>query len=78
MTDGLGENAAGALNALVPMPTSGGGRHPCVEDLLIRTSLFPYSRVTGSRAPVDSNDALSMFEAMVVDDRACNQGASSR
>ena len=28
VTDGLGENAAGALNALVPVHASGGGRRP--------------------------------------------------
>ena len=72
MTDGLGENAAGALNALVPVRASGGGRRPCVRDLSIRTRLFPYLRVAGSRAPVDSHDAPSVFEAMVVDDRACD------
>ena len=54
VTDGLGENAAGALNALVPMPASGGGRRPCSRGLPIRTSLFPYSTVAGARALVDS------------------------
>jgi len=45
VTVGFGENAAGALNNLVPVPASGGGRRPCVRGLLIRTSQFPYSTV---------------------------------
>jgi len=32
--------------------------------------------VAGTRAPVDSHDALSAFEATDVDNRACGQGAS--
>ena len=68
VTDGFGENAAGALNALVPMPASGGGRRPCARGLPIRTSLFSYSTVAGAQALVDSQDALSMFVAMVVED----------
>ena len=74
MTDGLGENTVGALNALVSVPALGGGQPPCVRDLSIHTSLFPYSRVAGSRASIDSHDALSVFEAMVVDDRAYDRG----
>ena len=54
MTHGLGENATGALNALVPVPASGGGRRPC------------------ARALVDSQDALSVFVATVVEDHAYN------
>jgi len=57
VTDGLGENATGALNALVPVPASGSGRRPCARGLPIRTSLFPYSTVAGARARVDSQDA---------------------
>ena len=78
MTDELSENAAGTLNALVPMPASGGGRRPCARGLLIRMSLFPYSRVVGSRASDDSDDALSVFEATVVEDRAYDWGWGSR
>ena len=37
-------------------------------------SLFPYSTVAGGRAPVDSHDALSVFEATDVDNCACDQG----
>ena len=70
MTIGLGKNAAGALNALVPVLASGGGRRPCARGLPIRMSLFPYSTVAGARALVDSQDALSVFEATVVEDRA--------
>ena len=69
MTCGLGENAVGALNALVPMPASGGGQRPCARRLLIRSSLFPYSTVAGGRALIDSLDALSVFEARSVEDR---------
>ena len=47
----LGENAAGALNALVPVPASGGGRRPCARGLSIRTSLFPYSTVAVRSTP---------------------------
>ena len=64
VTCGLGENAAGALNALVPVPVSGGGRRPCARRLPIRSSPFPYSTVTFARALVDSQDALSVFEAI--------------
>ena len=78
VTDGLGENAAGALNALVPVPALGSGWRPCARGLLIHTSLFPYSRVVGSRASDNSHDALSVFEATVVEDRAYNWGASSQ
>jgi len=78
VTNGLGESAADALNALVPVPVSGGGRRPCARGLSIRMSLFPYSTVTGARALIESHDALSMFEAMDVDDRLCDRGASSR
>ena len=69
MTGVLGENATGTLNALVPVPASGGGRRPCARCLPIRSSLFPYSTVVGARALIDSLDALSVFEAAVVDDR---------
>ena len=51
VTVGLGENAAGALNALVPVPASGGGRCPCARDPSIRTSQFPYSTVTTRSSP---------------------------
>ena len=72
MTDGLGENAAGALNALTPAPASGGGRSPCARGLPIRTSLFSYSTVAGARALDDSQDALAVFVATTVEDRAYN------
>ena len=68
MTGVLGENATGALNALVLVRASGGGRRPCARRLPIRSSLFPYSMVVGARALIDSLDALSVFEAAVVDD----------
>ena len=59
----------GTLNALVPVPVSGGGRRPCARRLPICSSLFPYSTVVGARALIDSLDALSFFEAAVVNDR---------
>jgi len=73
MTGGLGENTTGALNALVPVPASSGGRRPCTRGLLISTSLLPYLTAAGARALVDSQDALSVFEAMVIEDRAYDQ-----
>jgi len=68
VTGVLGENATGALNALIPVRASGGGRRPCARRLPIRSSLFPYSTVVGARALIDSLDALPVFEAAVVDD----------
>ena len=68
VTSVLGENAACALNALVPLPASGGGRRPCARHLLIRSSLFPYSTVAGARPLIDPLDVLSVFEAAAVDD----------
>jgi len=70
VTGVLGENATGALNALVLVPVSGGGRCPCARRPTIRSSLFPYSTVARARALTDSLDATSVFEAAVVDDRA--------
>ena len=69
MTVGLGENTPGALNALVPVPASDGGRRPCARGPPIRKSLFPYSTASGARALVDSWDALSVFDATVIEDR---------
>jgi len=69
VTSVLGENATSALNALVPVPASGGGRRPCARRLPSRSSLFPYSTVAGARALTNSLDALSVFEAAVIDDR---------
>jgi len=60
VTGVLGGNATGALNALIPVPVSGG--------VWRRSSLFPYSTVVGARSLIDSLDALSVFEAAVVDD----------
>ena len=69
MTCGLGENVAGALNALVLVPASGGGRRPYARRLPIHSSLFPYTTVAHARVLIDSQDALSVFEAMAVEDR---------
>ena len=65
VTAGLGENATGALNALVPVPASGGGRRPCARGLSIRMSQFRIRRSMLSRASADSHDPFSVFEAMV-------------
>jgi len=51
VTDGLGENAAGTVNALVPVPAPGAGQRPCTLGLSIRTSLFPYSTVAAWLSP---------------------------
>jgi len=72
MTGRLGENVIGTLNALVPVPASGGGRCPCARGLLIRSSLFPYSTVASARALIDSQDVLSVFETMAVEDCTCD------
>ena len=72
MTGMLGGKATGALNALAPMRVSGGERRPCARRLLIHSSLFPYSTVVGAQALIDSLDALSVFEAAVVDDCMCD------
>jgi len=70
VTGVLGENANGTLNALVPVLASGGGRRPCARRLPIRLSLFPYSMVASARVLIDLLDALSVFEAAVIDDRS--------
>jgi len=70
VTGVLGENATDALNALVPVRASGGGRRPCTQHLPVRSSLFPYSTVVDARALIDSLDAFSVFEAAVIDDSA--------
>ena len=72
VTGVLGGKATSVLNALAPVRASGGGRRPCARRLLIRSSLFPYSTVVGARALIDSLDALSVFEAAVIDDCKCD------
>ena len=72
MTGVLGENATDALNALVPVRASGSGRRPCARRLPVCSSLFPYSTVVDGRGLIDSIDAFSIFEAVVVDDSACD------
>jgi len=69
VTGVLGEDATGTLNTLASVPASGGGRRPCARRLSIHSSLFPYSTADDARALIDSLDALSVFEAAVVDDR---------
>ena len=70
VTSVLGGKATGALNALALVRASGGGRRPCARCFLVRASPFPYSTVAGARPLIDSLDAISVFEAVVVDDRA--------
>ena len=65
MTVGLGENTPGALNALVSISASGGGRRPCARGLSIRTSLFRIRWSLFGRASADSRDPFSVFKAMV-------------
>jgi len=65
MTVRLGENTVGTLNALVPVPATGGGRRPCARGLSIHTSHFRIRRSLSIRASVDSHDPFSMLEAMV-------------
>ena len=66
VTVGLGENVAGTLNDLVPVPASGGWRRPCARGLLIRMSQFRIRRLPFTRAIADSHDHFSTFKAMVV------------
>ena len=42
VTIGLGASMAVALNALAPIPTTGGGERFYARGLLIRSMLFPY------------------------------------
>jgi len=67
LTSVLGGKAAGTLNALALVCASGGGQCPCARRLLIRSRLFPYSTVVSTRPLSDSLDAISVFEAAVVD-----------
>jgi len=41
MTVGLGGSMAVALNALAPVPATGGGERFCARGLPIRSTLFP-------------------------------------
>ena len=68
VTSALGRKASGALNALALVRASGGGRRPCARRLPVRASPFPYSTVASARPLIDSLDAISVFEAAVVDD----------
>jgi len=68
VTGVFGENATGALNALVLVHASVSGRRPCARRLPIRSGLFPYSTVAGARPLIDSLDAISVFEVAAVDD----------
>ena len=78
VTNGLGENTADALNALVPVPTSGGERRPYARAFRFTRACFRIRRLPFGRAPVDLHDTLSVFEAMDVDNCACDRGVSSR
>ena len=70
VTSVLGGKAAGALNALALVRASDGGQCPCARCLLIRSSPLPYSTVVSARPLSGSLDAVSVFEAAAVDDRA--------
>ena len=62
---GLGGSMAAALNALAPVPTTGGREHFCARGLPIRLTLFPYWTVARHRALIDSLDPIFVFRAMV-------------
>jgi len=71
MTSVLGGKTAGALNALALVRASGDGQCPCARRFLTRSSLFPYSTVASTRPPIDSLDAISVFEAADVNGCVC-------
>ena len=77
VTAGLGENAAGTLNALVPVPASGGGRRPCSLGLLIRTSQFRIRRPPSSQ-PWSIHTTFfpcsRLWSASCFGSRACKRG----
>ena len=61
-----------------PCPRQAAGGVLALEAFRFVRACFRIRRSLFGRAPVDSHDALSVFEAMVVDNRACDRGASSR
>ena len=63
----LGGEASGAFNAPARVRASGGGQCVCARRRPTRSSPLPYSMVVGARPPIDSLDALSVFEAKAVD-----------
>jgi len=63
----LGGEASGAFNAPARVRVSGGGQCLCARRCPIRSSPLPYSTVFGARPPIDSLDAISIFEAKAVD-----------
>jgi len=54
-----------ALNALAPVPMTGGRERFCDRGLPIRSMLFRSPTVSGYRALGHSLDLISVFEAMV-------------
>jgi len=48
-----------------------------LEAFRFARAYFRIRRSPSGRAPVDSHDALSVFEAVDIDTRACGRGASS-
>ena len=65
VTVGLCESVPGALNALPPIPATGGGQRLYARGLSIRLSHFRIRRSSFNRASVDSHDLVSVFEAIV-------------
>ena len=63
----LGGEASGAFNAPARVRASGGGRHPCARRPPVRVSPFPYSTAASARPPIDSLDAISVFEVVDVE-----------
>ena len=63
----LGGEASGAFNVPARVRASGGGQCPGARRLSVRSSPLPFSTVVVARAPIDSLDAISVFEAATVD-----------
>jgi len=59
-------------------PHQAAGGVLALEALRLVRACFRIRRSSFGRAPVDSHDALSVFEAMDVDNRAYDRGAPSR
>jgi len=57
-----------------PCPRQAAGGVLALEALRLVRAIFRIRRSSFGRAPVDSHDALSMFEAMDVDNRAYDRG----
>ena len=61
-----------------PCPRQAAGGILALEAFRFVRACFRIRRSLFGRAPVGSHDALSVFEAVDVDTRACDWGASNR